>query len=57
MEDFEGNIALQPQIRCQVDGGHAAAREFGADGVAVIHQRSNKTVRHVFLHLTILIPQ
>ncbi|GAC1449704.1 MAG: hypothetical protein NVS2B15_03470 [Pseudarthrobacter sp.] len=57
MEHLEGNIPFQPEIGGEIDGGHASAREFGTDGVAVVHQRSNETVRDLFLHLTILILQ
>ena len=55
MEDLQRDIALQPLVRGEVDGGHPAAGKPGLNLVAVVHQVPNESVRHVFLHLTILV--
>ena len=34
-QDFDGDLALVPKIRGEVDGGHAACADFLLDGVAV----------------------
>jgi hypothetical protein len=57
VQHLQCDVALQPLVHREVDRGHAAPRKPRPDGVAVVHQRSYKGVRHVFLHPSILIPQ
>ncbi|CAH0327155.1 hypothetical protein SRABI128_05819 [Microbacterium sp. Bi128] len=55
MEHLQRDITLKALVRGEVHGGHPAAGKPGLNLVAVVHQVPYESIRHVFLHLTIVV--